>query len=159
MPSANLPSSKLRFICDEQLGRLAKWLRLQGFDTLFECPVEDSKLIRLAQTESRVLLTRDHHLPAKTLWEAVVVLEKSHYADQLGELKKKIKLPEGNPFSRCLECNEPIQSIEKSQVKKQVPQQVYETYENFYTCPYCQKIYWQGSHVQASKARLARMRR
>ena len=81
----------MRFICDEQLGRLAKWLRIQGFDTLFQCPISDKELIQKAQSENRVILTRDRQLPAKTLWK-VVVIETAQYGDQLKELKKKLKL-------------------------------------------------------------------
>jgi len=161
MPFASSPSSKRmsRFICDEQLGRLAKWLRLQGYDTLYECPVSDARLIQLAQSKERILLTRDRHLPAKTIWPSVVIIEKTNYLEQLRELRKKIKLPRANPFSRCLDCNEEIQEIARINVKNRTPDEVYRTYQDFYTCPGCQKIFWQGSHVRASWARLQRIRK
>lgn len=145
-----------RFICDEQLGRLAKWLRLQGFDALFECPISDSKLISLAQSGGRILLTRDRNLSRKTLWEAVVLIEETNYTKQLQELRKKVKLPPGRLFSRCLKCNQPIQLIPKPQVKTQVPEEVYGSYNEFYTCPSCRKIFWRGSHVKNSETRLRR---
>lgn len=160
MPSARSRSFKgPRFVCDEQLGRLARWLRLQGFDTLFECPMDDSKLIRTAQREGRIILTRDRHLPARTLWEAVVVVEETNYAKQLRELRRKIRLPHGSLFTRCLDCNEPIRSLPKSKVQTRVPREIYDSYADFFTCPACRKVFWRGSHVKNSEARLRRLRR
>lgn len=156
MRSKSSPSSK-RFICDEQLGRLAKWLRLQGFDTLFECPLEDAKLIRLAQSEGRILLTRDRHLSAKTLFEPVVI-QATHYAEQLRELKKRVKLPRGLLFSRCLDCNQLVRPLPKEKARTRVPVEVYRSYKHFTTCPTCQKIFWRGSHVKMTEARLRRLR-
>lgn len=147
-------SGPLRFICDEQLGRLAKWLRLQGFDTLYECPVEDQRLLALAQVENRFILTRDRKLSTKTLWSDLVVIENTEYPKQLLELKKKVHLPKAKPFSRCLVCNETIVSVSKDTIKSRVPDEVYKSYDEFYTCPVCKKVYWQGSHVAASKKRL-----
>jgi hypothetical protein len=146
-----------RFICDEQLGRLAKWLRLQGFDTLFECPIEDSRLIRLAQSEGRVLLTRDHAVEAKTIWDKVLLIEKSGYGEQLRELQKKIRLPRGALFSRCLDCNRLIEPVAKREVQSRVPAPVYAAYSEFYHCPDCEKIFWRGSHVRNSEERLRRI--
>ncbi|MBI4115815.1 MAG: Mut7-C RNAse domain-containing protein [Candidatus Omnitrophica bacterium] len=143
-----------RFLCDEQLGRLAKWLRLQGFDTIFQCPISDTELIRRAQLEGRIILTRDKHLADKTLWEAIVLIENKSYKEQLKEVGRKVRLPKSTPFSRCLECNTLIQSIVREEVRGLVPEEVYATYEKFYTCPVCKKIFWQGSHVQNSKKRL-----
>lgn len=147
----------LRFICDEQLGRLAKWLRLQGFDTVFKCPISDAELIHVAQSQERVLLTRDRQLEAKTLWDSVVLIEETHYPKQLNELGRKIRLPKGATFSRCLRCNEPIRAISKGEIKNQVPEEVFHTYDSFYTCPSCHKIFWRGSHVKNTEARLRQM--
>ena len=145
-----------RFACDEQLGRLAKWLRLQGFDTLFECPADDSQLIRQAQSEGRVLLTRDRNLEAKTLWPHVIVIEATNYGKQLHELQKKVRLPKGKAFTRCLDCNVRIEPISKEKVEGKVPEEVYKSYSAFYTCPGCRKIFWRGSHVKHSALRLRR---
>lgn len=149
----------VKFICDEQLGRLARWLRLQGFDTRFESPIEDSRLCRLAQTEGRILLTRDHHLPAKTLWDAVVVIEEEAYEKQLRELASHVRLVGGRPFSRCLDCNEGIRPIGRPEVRGKVPEAVFKSYEEFFSCPSCKKIFWKGTHVKNSEARLRRLMR
>ena len=150
--------SGLRFICDEQLGRLAKWLRLQGFDTLFECPIPDSRLIQLAQNEKRVLLTRDQHIAAKTLWEKVVWIQQTLYGRQLRELNEKLHLPPGKIFTRCLECNVLIENVSKKGIEGQVPDTVYEQHARFYKCPSCRKIFWRGSHVKASEDRLKKLK-
>ena len=158
MPSGASPSYNLRFICDEQLGRLAKWLRLEGFDTRYECPIDDQRLFLLARNEDRFILTRDRKLSAKTLWDAILVIENTDYSKQLRELKGKMKLPKIKPFTRCLSCNELIASVSKAVIKDRVPAEVCRTYKDFYTCPTCKKVYWQGSHVAASKARLRRLK-
>ena len=151
--------TEARFICDEQLGKLAKWLRLEGFDALYECPIDDKKLIFLAQSEQRILLTRDRHLSAKTLWNNIVLIDKTNYADQLRELKQKVKLTKPKPFTRCLDCNLLTVTAAKASVEGRVPKQVYETYQEFYTCLGCRKVFWQGSHVVASRARLRLLER
>lgn len=152
-------SEALKFICDEQLGRLARWLRLQGFDTRFESPIQDPKLILLAQSEGRILLTRDHHLAAKTLWDAVVVIEEEAYEKQLRELAEKVRLPRAKPFSRCLDCNEAIRPVARSEAVGKVPETVLDSYEKFFGCPGCKKIFWKGTHVKNSEARLRRLGR
>jgi len=139
------------------LGRLARWLRLQGYDTLFACPFPDPTLIQLAQSEGRIVLTRDRRLPAKTIWNQVLVLEARDYAKQLVELRKKLRLSRARPFSRCLDCNELIQESRKEEVRGRVPEQVFHSYGRFFTCPKCGKIFWRGSHVKASMERLRRL--
>ena len=150
-----MKNSPLKFVCDEQLGRLAKWLRLQGFDAVFNCPFPDKELTRLAQSEGRVILTRDRSLYSKTLWEAIVVIEEISYEKQLRELRRKVKLPAIKMFSRCLECNKPVVLIEKQKVESRIPAEIYRNYEKFYTCPSCQKIFWEGTHVKNTQHRLS----
>lgn len=151
-------ASKPRFACDEQLGRLARWLRLQGYDTCFECPFPDTKLLRLAQDEGRIVLTRDRHLSAKTLWDAVVTIDATSYGEQLQEVLKKIRLGATAPFTRCLGCNQLIKRIPREEAKTRVAEGIYGLYRDFYECPTCRKVYWHGTHVKNSMARLQRMK-
>jgi uncharacterized protein with PIN domain len=146
-----------RFICDEQLGRLAKWLRIQGYDTLYECPIKDSKLIQLAQSERRILLTRDRDLETKTLWDAVVWIEATDYKKQLRELHRKVSIPRRSLFSRCLRCNEVIRPVSRAEVESRIPPEVYRTYREFFGCSACQKIFWRGSHVKNTQEKLRRI--
>lgn len=143
-----------RFTCDEQLGRLARWLRLLGFDALYQCPIDDTTLVKQAITEGRIVLTRDRHLSAKTLWEKVVLIKATDFDRQIAELCRKIPLDRGSPFTRCLDCNELTQPVTGSEVLGRIPSQILETYSNFYSCPNCRKIFWRGTHVKNSLAKL-----
>ena len=147
----------VRFVCDEQLGRLARWLRLQGFDTVYRCPFPDTELLHCAQAEGRILITRDGNLSAKTLFSSIVVIQSTDYQVQLAELRRMVKAGKPRSFSRCLDCNEPIGAVAKEQAKGKVPEEVFKTYQEFYTCPSCRKIFWKGSHVKNSAKRLARL--
>lgn len=143
----------MKFVCDEQLGRLAKWLRIRGFDAFYQCPISDDDLIRRAHSEGRILLTRDQRLSAKTLLK-VVVLKETHYAKQLAELSRKIKLPRSRMFTRCLECNQLLERIGRESARGKVPLEVYNSYKDFFACPSCRKIFWEGTHVRNTERRL-----
>ena len=143
----------MRFIADSMLGRLARWLRLLGFDTYYSPHIEDSLLIEIAREEKRVLLTRDTRLVKRRGVEEFLLLEEN---DTFAQLKKVIEvfdlLPEdrGDPcpvcFIRCSLCNSLLDDIPKEDAKDNVPEYVYRTSENFRKCPACGKFYWKGTH-------------
>ncbi len=143
----------MRFIADSMLGRLARWLRLLGFDTYYTPHIEDSLLIEIACEEKRVLLTRDTRLVKRRGAEEFLLLEEN---DTFAQLKKVIEifdlLPEDkeNPcpicFIRCSLCNCLLDDIPKEDAKDHVPEYVYNTSESFRRCPSCRKFYWKGTH-------------
>lgn len=141
----------IRFVADEMLGRLAKWLRILGYDTTYAPRISDYELIRQGALEGRIILTRDKKLPQKTVHPAVVVLESETYVEQCAELVRKLKLPvlEEKIFSRCLDCNTPVTVVEDlGKIQSLVPPYVYERHRSFHQCPACEKIYWSGSHYE-----------
>jgi len=137
----------MKFIVDEMLGRLAKWMRIIGLDTLYFKSISDYKLSHLAFTEDRFIVTKDSHLPAKTK-APMLVLAKDLYGEQLKGLLRALKLSidESKVFSRCLECNTPLVPIEKNSVRRKVPPYVYKTKKDFLRCPDCGKIFWRATH-------------
>jgi len=143
----------VKFICDEQLGRLAKWLRIQGCDTVFQCPFPDDRLLRRAHDDKRTLLTRDRSLSSKTLWP-VVFIKAVHFREQIKELRLKVRMPKASLFSRCLRCNTLIRPLPRSKAQDKVPQEVFDSYKEFFICRDCRQIYWKGSHVKNTEARL-----
>jgi hypothetical protein len=136
-----------RFIVDCMLGKLAKWLRILGYDTTYYPVISDPELIRVAEYEARTLLTRDIRLTQRRSVTDYLVIISGIYPQQLRQVVRYYHLdPFSRLFTRCLQCNYPLQSIAKEQVRALVPQYVFQTQEHFQYCPACQQIYWAGTH-------------
>jgi len=137
----------MRFIADMMLGRLARWLRLYGHDTLYGVE-DDDEIIRVALSEGRVILTRDSGLAerAKKLGAEAFLLRSNSLEGQVGELKRLgVEFKELFPANaRCPKCNGPMRRASKEEVKGRVPAKVYEKYDEFYVCEDCGQVYWPG---------------
>lgn len=116
-------------------------------------------LIETSRREGRVILTRDTHLIKRLKKEEYLFISHDYLEDQAQEVFTHFPqlLDQKNPLSRCAECNTPLQPIEKEKVKEKVWPYVYQTQENFTTCPTCQKIYWKATHVSRIEERLERL--
>ncbi|WP_297548808.1 Mut7-C RNAse domain-containing protein [Thermococcus sp.] len=137
----------MKFIADMMLGRLARWLRLYGHDTLYGIK-DDDEIIRVALREGRIILTKDVALArrAERLGARVFLLRSNSLEGQVRELKE-LGVEFGELFpskARCPKCNGPIKPVSKSDVKERVPHKVYESYDEFYVCQKCGQIYWPG---------------
>ncbi|MBI4744855.1 MAG: Mut7-C RNAse domain-containing protein [Actinobacteria bacterium] len=149
-------SEDCKFILDQMLGRLAKWLRLLGYDSLYFKNIDDKKLISISKSENRILLTRDTGIiKRKEVRKAIinaVLINSDNLNDQIKQLHQilKIKLRQ-KPF--CAVCNEPIEEIEKENVKLLVPPYVFKTQHNFFRCPECNRIFWDGTHWKYIKTK------
>ena len=138
------------------LGKLARLLRALGFDTFYQKDIQDHQLLRKALEEERVVVTRDRKLvQVKTVPKYVLIWSDRPLA-QLEELLQKLSvtLDRENVFSRCLECSTILKRVEKEKVKEKVYPYVYQTQENFWHCPTCDKIYWAGTHIQRMQEKL-----
>ena len=137
----------MRFIADMMLGRLARWLRLYGYDTLYGIE-DDDEILRVALTENRVLLTRDSGLAkrAEKFGVESILLNSNSLEGQVEELRRfGLEFRELFPASaRCPKCNGPIKPVSKEEVRDRVPRAVYERYDEFYVCENCGQIYWPG---------------
>ena len=137
-----------KFIADCHLGKLAKYLRIMGFDTLFFPHIDDDDLIIIANEEKRIILTRDRELSQRKN-APVLFLEPTDTKEQLKMLIKYYKLKEHPlPFSRCIVCNSPLQVIEKEKIINRIPEKVKKYFDYFEYCPACDRIYWQGDHYR-----------
>ncbi|MCE9668880.1 Mut7-C ubiquitin/RNAse domain-containing protein [Myxococcus stipitatus] len=148
-----------RFVLDVGLGRLAGFLRMLGFDTLWRNDFEDAELARLSSTEERVVLSRD----LGVLKRGEVVLgyfpRETDPAEQLVELVRRYELTSRmRPFSRCIACNTPLTSATPHEVKDRVPEGVTERHTRFQQCPNCQRVFWAGSHHQRMQALVDHLR-
>jgi uncharacterized protein with PIN domain len=139
----------VRFVIDSHLGKLARHLRLLGFDCTYKNFFPDNEIVDVAQQERRIILTRDIGLLKHKRVQWGYWLKATDPNQQLKEVVKRYQLhSQIKPFSRCLECNGKIKRIAKNKVIDQLPQAVRENYTRFYLCRLCQKIYWQGSHYE-----------
>jgi len=139
----------MKFIVDSMLGKLARRLRLMGYNTIFDTKIDDRELLKISNEEGRYVITRDTQL-AKIRDAKVFLIRSTDIKEQLNELSKLAKIGTDSKlsFSRCAECNTPVQNVSKEEVKKIVPKFVYETLNKFSYCPKCKKAYWQGTHYE-----------
>jgi uncharacterized protein with PIN domain len=145
-----------RFAADAMLGRLARWLRVLGFDTTWEAHVPDETLVRRALAERRTVLTRDRRLPEEWTLVPVFVLHAEDLRGQLAELGPPFALAaHARPFTRCNRCNEPLEPATAEQVAAGAPPRVRARQRDFLRCPRCARIYWAGSHVARMRALLS----
>jgi len=141
----------MRFIVDSNVGRLATWLRIAGFDTLFAKSIDDNRLVRIALDEDRVLLTKDRQILKRRVVTSgrlkVILIEDDEVKAQLRQVLATLNLASQlNPFSRCVECNEPLVPREREEVEELVPPYVFQTQTQYMQCPSCLRIYWRGTH-------------
>jgi uncharacterized protein with PIN domain len=133
-----------KFICDGMLGRLCKLLRICGIDTLYSN--RGKAILVEARKEGRVILTMNTRLRGK---EGVCFIEHTAPQSQLGRVITEYKLQKDiQLFSRCIECNAPLVPTPKDAVKDRVPYYTYKHFDDFATCPNCQRVYWKGSHYK-----------
>jgi len=140
----------MRFICDDNLGKLARCLRILGFDTSFQEPISDPELLRLAATEKRCLLTRDHHLLDYTHPYGILVLEDDKPLTQLTEVIKSLNLiiEPMLLFQRCSRCNEITAPVDKAQAGNHIFPYILKTQDVIRKCPSCGRYYWKGTHYK-----------
>ena len=152
----------IKFIVDNNVGKLAKWLRVLGYDTLFINPIADDELVRIALSEGRIILTKDTQIlrrrVAMTGQVRVIYVESDSIREQLRQVIEALELDHRSlRFSRCLECNEPLIRQEREQVRNRVPSYVYQTQAQYMSCPRCGRIYWRGTHWSRMKGEIERV--
>jgi uncharacterized protein with PIN domain len=150
-----LNEDEIRFIADDMVGRLAKWLRILGYDCTYHRSIDDGELVRIANAERRILLTRDAGIAESGKAWRCIYIENESYREQLRQLFRllPIGVRTGKTLSRCLICNETLKEIGKEEIRDKVPPFVLETQDRFLICQKCSKIYWRGTHnAQVEKA-------
>lgn len=141
----------MKFILDSNVGKLARWLRIAGFDTLFFKDIDDGRLVRIALKEHRILLTRDAGILERRLITSgrlkAILIDDEKVKEQLRQVIATFGLAgQLVPFTRCSECNESLVGRDKEEVKGLVPQHVFQTQSQYMQCPMCERVYWRGSH-------------
>lgn len=143
-PGTN-PDSAPRFLADVMLGRLVRWLRALGYDTVYDRAMDDPALADLARREGRILLTRDVELTRRKQLRTLRI-EDDQVMAQLQQVTREFQLNDAHAFTRCVECNAELQVIQEADAKLLVPPYVFKTQTRFLRCPGCGKVYWRGTH-------------
>jgi uncharacterized protein with PIN domain len=136
------------FVADVMVGKLARWLRVLGFDVLYSNKYVDDELIRISESQTRVVLTRDTGLAARLTRGRCLFIESDDYKEQVRQVVHSCGLQEFKVFSRCLECNASLVDVDKETIFDKVPPFVYLTQERFVRCPSCDRVYWHGTHAE-----------
>jgi uncharacterized protein len=143
-------TAPLRFVADVMLGRLAKWLRIAGFDVLYSNKFSDDELIAISNLEKRVLLSRDTRLLIRKPVKDFIFLDSQEIQMQIRQVFDTLHISAlSSPLTRCLSCNESLIDAPRESVRERVPPFVYETQSHFKSCPKCGKIFWAGTHRDA----------
>ena len=146
----------MKFIVDPVLGKLARELRMLGYDTVYYRGEDTFPMISLARREGRVILTRNTKLIPKRPEDRILRVTENHPFLQLKELLQKghITFDEEQFFSRCLLCNALLDQIPREEAEGKVPDFIFYQQKEFYRCPECQRLYWPGSHQENMEKRI-----
>ncbi|MBN2174184.1 MAG: Mut7-C ubiquitin/RNAse domain-containing protein [Bacteroidales bacterium] len=143
------PLRETRFILDVHLGKLARYLRMTGFDTLYENDYEDNQIIQIAKKEHRIILTRDLGILKNGNVTHGYFIRSQNPKAQLNEVIESFDLKgQIQPFNRCMNCNSKIVCVEKKDIANQLLPKTLRYFDEFFQCTGCGKIYWEGSHYK-----------
>ena len=141
-----------KFIADVHLGRLAKYLRLCGFDTVYEMTLNDREIINLSLKENRIILSRDKELLKNRHVSQSFRIMSADPVRQLKEvLSRYVLINKIHPFTRCMICNGEVVSVRKEEIESSLQPRTRSYYHEFRKCANCGKIYWEGSHYEKMK--------
>ncbi|MDH5393315.1 MAG: Mut7-C ubiquitin/RNAse domain-containing protein [Gammaproteobacteria bacterium] len=144
------------FVLDVHLGKLARKLRMLGFDSLYQNNYKDARLAQISATEKRILLSCDRQLLMRNQVRYGYFVRSRQPLQQVLEILSRYQLCDQlKPFSRCMDCNQPIVAVAKQTLEKQLQADTQKYYDEFFQCTHCQKIYWQGSHYLKMKKAIA----
>jgi uncharacterized protein len=148
----------VKFFADAMLGRLARWLRVLGYDTAYDASLDDRTLVETANREGRVLLTRDRHLLRELRPRHAVEITQDAPVDQLAALVDELGLPAPEAvFRRCLLCNTPLDDVADAEAAALLPPAARALPGPVRRCPTCGRVYWPGSHVRRMTRALTRI--
>jgi hypothetical protein len=146
------PLRESRFVADAHLGRLAAYLRMAGFDTVYRSDYTDEELASISANEKRILLTRDRGLLKRNIITRGYCVRTTSPRHQLAEVLQRFDLAGSiAPFQRCVHCNRLLLPVRKELIIGRLQPETKQYYQEFSTCPACNRIYWKGSHYRRMK--------
>jgi len=143
------PLREPKFIADVHLGKLARYLRMMGFDVFYKNDFDDNKIVSFSLTEKRAILTRDRDILKRSKVTHGYWVRTTNIKEQVIEVIKRFDLKNNiKEFSRCIDCNTVLKPISKNEIIDGLPPKVLKSQTDFSRCPACQKNYWKGTHHQ-----------
>ena len=141
------------FVLDAHLGKLAKYLRMLGFDTLYRSDIDDNEIISVARKEKRIILTRDKLLLKSKEVSHGYFVRSIEKHEQLREVVKKFDLySQFKSFTRCMTCNTILVKVDKEEIRNKVDKDIFRIFNEFFYCKHCDKVFWKGSHFMRMEA-------
>jgi len=154
------PLRVTKFVLDDHLGKLAKMLRLLGFDSKYRNDYSDEQIVKISTSEKRIALTMDRNLLKRKSLTHGLWIRSRRIEDQVKEVLNRLDLyRQIKPFSRCLICNSRVRSVQKDKIRNRLQPRTAQTYKKFYICNTCNKIYWHGSHYDRMKKKIEQLRK
>ncbi|MBI3947020.1 MAG: Mut7-C RNAse domain-containing protein [Armatimonadetes bacterium] len=156
MPTSDPPP---RFAADSNVGRLARWLRILGYDVTYDAFIADAELVRQALAEERIILTRDNGIVQRKAARRCVFVRDDHVEAQLRQVISEcsLHLEPDRFWTRCPMDNAETHPVAKCAVADRVPPYTFRTHDHFSECPRCRRVYWRGSHLDRFRRRLAQV--
>jgi uncharacterized protein len=145
-----------RFLADEMLGTLARWLRMMGYDTKYARGLLDGEILTLASEEGRIILTRDRQL-AERARDHGMLISSAVPDEQLENVVRAYGLNDDGAMTRCTLCNGQLQLVSKDAIAGKVPERVLSSHDEFYRCPQCGQVYWKGTHWDNIMKKMGRL--
>jgi uncharacterized protein len=143
------PLREPRFVLDTHLGKLAGYLRLLGFDTLYRNDYADPQLVQISHWERRILLTRDRGVLKHRLVTHGHYMRETDPVRQVAEVLRRFDLAGAiAPFRRCMRCNGLLEPVAKNDIADRLLPKTRQYYEDFRLCTGCGRVYWKGSHYE-----------
>jgi uncharacterized protein with PIN domain len=141
------------FVLDAHLGKLAKYLRMLGFDTLYRSDIDDNEIISVARKEKRIILTRDKQLLNSKEVSRGYFVRSIEKHEQLKEVVEKFDLnSKFKSFTRCMTCNTILVNVDKEEIYNKVDKDIFRIFNEFFYCKHCDKVFWKGSHFMRMEA-------
>jgi hypothetical protein len=152
------PLREVRFVLDTHLGRLAGYLRMLGFDALYQNDFQDEELARLSSIGRRILLTKDRGLLKRGEVTHGYCVREIHPRRQLVEILRRFDLVDLiKPYKRCIRCNGLVIPVDKEEIINQLQPETRRYYDEYHRCQNCDRVYWRGSHYQRMQLFIAQI--
>lgn len=154
-------TEKPKFIADMMLGRLARYLRIFGFDVSYFNNISDEDLINKSKEEARIVLTRDSRMIGRRVFKygkiKFLFINDDDVLKQLEQIKNELSLKLSINLIRCIECNQILKKVDREKVKGKVPVFIYKSIDDFAYCSNCDKYYWKGTHLELMNRRFSHL--
>jgi len=144
-------AGNLKFTSNHNVGKLGRWLRMIGYDTVFFDGRDDAHLVAIALAESRLILTRDTQIIQRGIITSerlkAILINSDEPEAQIRQVIDTLNLDcQFRPFAICLECNQTLEEMGQEEIKGRVPPYVFRTQSQYMECPTCHRVYWKGTH-------------